>query len=464
MDVQFNLVVIGGGPGGYVAAIRAAQLGKKVALIEKDRLGGICLNWGCIPTKSLLRDSEVLHLVKNAAKYGIKISDYTVDFSVSVKRSRDVSKRLSKGVEYLMKKNKITHLKGNGVIKSKNEVEVTDKTDKKSILKTNNIIIATGARNSEIEGLETDGERVITYKEALVLEQIPNRMIIIGAGAIGVEFASFFHEYGTEVHLVEMLPHILPAEDEEISEILTKLFKKRGIRTYTSTEVEKIDLLKTKIKLHVTSDGKTKIIEGDLALVAIGVQGNVENLGLEKVGVEIENSWIKVNEFYETSVKSIYAIGDVIGPPWLAHVASAEGHVAAVHISGKIPKTVNYSNIPGCTYCRPQVASIGMTEKEALEAGYEIKVGRFPFRASGKALAMGEPEGLVKVIFDAKYGELLGCHIIGIDATELIAEIGAIRTLETTYEEILNTIHAHPTISECFMEAVADAYDRAIHI
>ncbi|MCH7731459.1 MAG: dihydrolipoyl dehydrogenase [Candidatus Marinimicrobia bacterium] len=464
MDVQFNLVVIGGGPGGYVAAIRAAQLGKKVALIEKDRLGGICLNWGCIPTKSLLRDSEVLHLVKNAAKYGIKISDYTVDFSVSVKRSRDVSKRLSKGVEYLMKKNKITHLKGNGVIKSKNEVEVTDKTDKKSILKTNNIIIATGARNSEIEGLETDGERVITYKEALVLEQIPNRMIIIGAGAIGVEFASFFHEYGTEVHLVEMLPHILPAEDEEISEILTKLFKKRGIRTYTSTEVERIDPLKTKIKVHVTSDGKTKILEGDLALVAIGVQGNVENLGLEEVGVEVENSWIKVNEFYETSVKSIYAIGDVVGPPWLAHVASAEGHVAAVHISGKIPKTVNYSNIPGCTYCRPQVASIGMTEKEALEAGYEIKVGRFPFRASGKALAMGEPEGLVKVIFDAKYGELLGCHIIGIDATELIAEIGAIRTLETTYEEILNTIHAHPTISECFMEAVADAYDRAIHI
>lgn len=464
MDVQFNLVVIGGGPGGYVAAIRAAQLGKKVALIEKDRLGGICLNWGCIPTKSLLRDSEVLHLVKNAAKYGIKISDYTVDFSVSVKRSRDVSKRLSKGVEYLMKKNKITHLKGNGVIKSKNEVEVTDKTDKKSILKTNNIIIATGARNSEIEGLETDGERVITYKEALVLEQIPNRMIIIGAGAIGVEFASFFHEYGTEVHLVEMLPHILPAEDEEISEILTKLFKKRGIRTYTSTEVERIDPLKTKIKVHVTSDGKTKILEGDLALVAIGVQGNVENLGLEEVGVEVENSWIKVNEFYETSVKSIYAIGDVVGPPWLAHVASAEGHVAAVHISGKIPKTVNYSNIPGCTYCRPQVASIGMTEKEALEAEYEIKVGRFPFRASGKALAMGEPEGLVKVIFDAKYGELLGCHIIGIDATELIAEIGAIRTLETTYEEILNTIHAHPTISECFMEAVADAYDRAIHI
>lgn len=464
MDVQFNLVVIGGGPGGYVAAIRAAQLGKKVALIEKDRLGGICLNWGCIPTKSLLRDSEVLHLVKNAAKYGIKISDYTVDFSASVKRSRDVSKRLSKGVEYLMKKNKITHLKGNGVIKSKNEVEVTDKTDKKSILKTNNIIIATGARNSEIEGLETDGERVITYKEALVLEQIPNSMIIIGAGAIGVEFASFFHEYGTEVHLVEMLPHILPAEDEEISEILTKLFKKRGIRIYTSTEVEKIDSLKTKIKVHVTSNGKNKILEGDLTLVAIGVQGNVENLGLEEVGVEVENSWIKVNEFYETSVKNIYAIGDVVGPPWLAHVASAEGHVAAVHISGKIPKTVNYSNIPGCTYCRPPVASIGMTEREALEAEYEIKVGRFPFRASGKALAMGEPEGLVKVIFDAKYGELLGCHIIGIDATELIAEIGAIRTLETTYEEILNTIHAHPTISECFMEAVADAYDRAIHI
>ena len=464
MQSAYDVVVIGGGPGGYVAAIRAAQLGKSAIVVESNHLGGVCLNWGCIPTKALLRSAELYEQLQRAGEFGLKTGKIEVDWPAVVRRSRDVASRLNKGIEMLLKKHGVTYLPGRGMLVSAAEVKVTPLKGAPLSLSAGHIIIATGARNSEIEGLETDGERIITYKEALVLEQIPNRMIIIGAGAIGVEFASFFHEYGTEVHLVEMLPHILPAEDEEISEILTKLFKKRGIRIYTSTEVEKIDSLKTKIKVHVTSDGKNKILEGDLTLVAIGVQGNVENLGLEKVGVEIENSWIKVNEFYETSVKSIYAIGDVIGPPWLAHVASAEGHVAAVHISGKIPKTVNYSNIPGCTYCRPQVASIGMTEKEALEAGYEIKVGRFPFRASGKALAMGEPEGLVKVIFDAKYGELLGCHIIGIDATELIAEIGAIRTLETTYEEILNTIHAHPTISECFMEAVADAYDRAIHI
>tara|TARA_B100000315_G_C14594741_1_gene598187 strand:+ start:2690 stop:4087 length:1398 start_codon:yes stop_codon:yes gene_type:complete len=461
---KYDVVVLGGGPGGYVAAIRASQLGNTVAIVEKDAMGGICLNWGCIPTKALLKDSEVLHVVKNAAKYGIKISNYSVDFGVTVKRSRSVAKRLSKGIEYLMKKNEIYHIKGIGKLKSVKEVEVTDTKIKKTILQAEKVIIATGARNRVIPGLETDDKRVISYKEAMILNKIPEKMIIIGAGAIGVEFASIYSEYGTEIHLVEMLPQILPIEDEEISTILTKQFLDRGIKIHPNTKVEKIESLKTKVKVSISTDGKAEILEGDIALVAIGVQGNVENIGLEELGIETEKGWIKVDQFCETNVNGIYAIGDVIGPPWLAHVASAEGRVVAEHLSGRIPHPVDYGNIPGCTYCRPQVASIGLTEKAALDAGYEIKVGKFPFRASGKALAIGEPDGLVKVIFDEKYGELIGCHIIGSEATELIAEVGAVRTLETTYEEILKTVHAHPTLSETIMEAVADAYGEAVHI
>ncbi len=465
MSNKFDIVVVGGGPGGYVAAIRAAQLGKSVAVVEKDALGGICLNWGCIPTKSLLKDSEVLYLIKNADKYGINVDGYSVNFGTSVKRSRRAAKRLSKGVEYLLKKNKVELMIGTASLKSAAEVEVAGaKGKKKTVIRSDNVIIASGARDLELPGLEPDGKRVISSKKAMVLDDIPKSMIIIGGGAIGVEFASFFREYGTEVHLVEMLPDLLPVEDAEVSILLKKSFEERGMYVHTSTKVEKINRLKTKVKVQVTKESGKEGLEAQLALVAIGVQGNVEGLGLEKVGVNVDESYIQVNEVCQTSVPNIYAVGDVIGPPWLAHVASAEGRVAAEHICGKQPKPLDYGNIPGCTYCRPQVASVGMTEKVAMDTGYSLRIGRFPMKASGKALAVGESEGMVKVIFDEQYGELLGCHIIGPEATELIAEAGAVRTLETTYEEILNTVHAHPTISECFMEAVADAYDEAIHI
>ncbi|MFQ6674501.1 MAG: dihydrolipoyl dehydrogenase, partial [Fidelibacterota bacterium] len=455
---------VGGGPGGYVAAIRAAQLGKSVAIVERDALGGVCLNWGCIPTKSLLHDSEVLHTVKNADKHGIKISGFTVDFKATVKRSRQVAQRLSRGVEYLMKKNGVTHVKGSGRLKSREEVEVTGSSGETLVLQAGYIILATGARNLEIPGLQVDGKRTLSSREAMILEKVPGRMIIIGAGAIGVEFASFYHEYGTQVDLVEMLPTVLPQEDDDISMMLARLFDRRGIAVHTSTRVEKIDSLKTKVKVHVSSDGKSEILEGDVALVAVGVQGNVEALGLEEAGVTVEKGWIKVNEVCQTTKEGIYAIGDVIGPPWLAHVASAEGRVAVEHLSGKNPQPIDYHSIPACTYCQPQVASIGLTEKAALQAGHDINVGKFPMRASGRALASGESDGMVKIIFDAKYGELLGCHIIGSGATELIAEMGVAKTLETTHEEILRTIHAHPTLSEALMEAVAAAFGRPIHI
>jgi len=464
MSQRYDILVLGGGPGGYVAAIRSAQLGKSVAVVEKDALGGVCLNWGCIPTKSLLKDSEALHLVKNADKYGIEIDSYSVDFGATVKRSRSAAKRLSKGIEYLLKKNKVDHIAGTASMKSSNEIEVVDSGGKNTIVESDYTIIATGAKNRAIPSLEMDGKRVISSKEAMILKEVPKSLIIIGGGAIGIEFASFYHEYGTEVHVVEMLPDLLPIEDSEVSALLRKSFEDRGIAVHTSAKVEKIDRLKTKVKVHLASENKYEILEAERALVAIGVQGNVEGLNLEHLGIGVQESWIEVNEFSQTAVPNIYAIGDVIGPPWLAHVASAEGRIAAEHIAGETPKPIDYDNIPGCTYCRPQVASIGMTERAVKEKGIEAKIGHFPMKASGKAMAIGESEGFVKVIFDAKYGELLGCHIIGPDATELIAEAGISRTLETTYEEILNTVHAHPTISESFMEAVADAYGEAIHI
>jgi dihydrolipoamide dehydrogenase len=460
---EYDVVVIGGGPGGYVAAIHASQAGKSVAIVERDALGGICLNWGCIPTKSLLHDAEVLHLVKNAGKHGINIKDYSVDFGKVVKRSRSVSKRLSKGIEYLMKKNNITHLKGVAKLRTASDVEVESK-DGKSLLKASNVIIATGGRNREVPGLKTDGKRVITYKEAMTLDKPPKTMIIIGAGAIGVEFATLYHEYGTKVHLVEMLPRVLPLEDYEVSDALVSSLKKRGIHIYVSSKVEKIETLKTKVKVHLSDGKKSEIIDGEIALVAVGIQGNVENLGLESVGVKIENGRIVTDEFQRTVVENIYAIGDVTGPPWLAHVASAEGRIAAAHLCGRNPKPLDYHSIPACTYSRPQIASIGMTEEEAQEAGHELKVGKFPMRASGKALAQDETEGFVKIIFDAKYGELLGCHIIGPEATELIAEVAAAKMLEATYEEIVETVHAHPTIAEAIMEAAADAYGEAVHV
>lgn len=461
---SYDVVIIGGGPGGYVGAIRAAQLGNSVAIVERDALGGICLNWGCIPTKSLLKDSEVLHYVKHADLYGITISDYKVDFKSSVERSRKVVKKFSKGVEYLMKKNNIRHFKGFGSLTSPNEVQVSTQDGDSTLLRARHIIVATGARNREVPGLQVDGKRIISSKEAMVLEKPPKRMVIIGAGAVGVEFASLYHEYGTEVQLVEMLPRILPLEDEEISRMLTNLFERRGIKIYTSARVEKAEALKTKVKVHVTSENETSVIDGEVALVAVGVQGNVEDIGLENAGIQVEDGWIKVDEYCQTTAKGIYAIGDVIGPPWLAHVASAEGRISVEHLNGRNPRPINREEIPSCTYCRPQVASIGMTEKQALEAGYDVRVGKFPMRANGKALASGEPDGMVKVIIDDKYGGIIGCHIIGAEATELIAEVGVALTLEATYEEILQTVHAHPTLSEAIMEAVAQAYDEAIHI
>ncbi len=458
---KFDVIVVGGGPGGYVAAIRSAQLGKKTAIIESNHLGGVCLNWGCIPTKALLKNADVLDIVKNASKYGIEIPEYSVNWSKVIKRSRDVSKRLNKGIEFLMKKNKITYIPARGRLLDKHTVEATDESGETKKINAEYIIIATGARSKWFSGMEPDGDRVITSKEAMVQETQPKSLVIIGAGAIGIEFAHFYATYGTKVTIIEAMPHILPVEDEEVSKELQSIFKKRKINILTNTFVEKIDRLKTKVKVQ-TKDGD--VIEADKALIAVGVQGNIENIGLESVGINLENGWIKSNEYLQTNISNIYAIGDVAGPPWLAHVASEEGIIAAEHLAGESPHPMKYDNIPGCTYCHPEVASVGFTEKAALKAGYEIKVGKFPFRALGKSMAVGDTDGFVKVIYDEKYGELLGCHIIGAEATNLITEAGVARKLETTWHEMLTTIHPHPTLSEAIMEATADAFDEAIHI
>ena len=459
---NFDIVVLGGGPGGYVAAIRAAQLGKNTAIIDKDNLGGICLNWGCIPTKALLKNAEILHYVKNSKQFGINIPDFNVDFGKTIKRSRDVSKRLSKGVEFLMKKNKITHIIGHGVFKSVNQIEVTNGKQKKSVM-ADKIIVATGARPRIFPGIETDGKQVITSKEAMILKEPPKKMVIIGAGAIGAEFAYFYNEFGTEVHLIEMMENILPVEDVDVSKEVEKSFKKFGINIYKKTKVTKIEKLKTKVKIYAENSGKSQIIDADIVLNAMGVTGNIENIGLEEIKMITDQGAITINEFNQTSIQNIYAIGDVSGPPWLAHVASAQGHVAAEHASGYSSHPLDYNNIPSCTYCQPQVASLGMTELAAKEAGHNIKVGRFDFGASGKALASGNPTGFVKIIFDDQYGELLGCHIVGSEATELIAELSVAKTLETTWQEIAMTIHAHPTLSEVVMEATLDAFGQSLH-
>ena len=459
---KYDIVVLGGGPGGYVAAIRAAQLGKKTAIIENDKLGGICLNWGCIPTKALLKNAEVLHYVKNSKQFGINIPTFSVNFNETIKRSRDVSQRLSKGVEFLMKKNNIDHIQGWGSFKSPNELEVL-KGKKKDLIEADKIVIATGARPRILENMKPDGKQIITSKDAMVLKKVPKKIIIIGAGAIGAEFAYFFNEFGTEVHLIEMQDNILPVEDEEISKEVEKSFIKAGIKIYKNAFVTKIEKLKTKLKVHTEISGKSKIMNTDIVLNAVGVIGNIENIGLEKLGIKTSKGSIEINEFNQTSIENIYAIGDVTGPPWLAHVASAQGNIAVEHAFNYSTNPLDYSNIPGCTYCQPQVASIGITEFEAKELGHEIKVGRFDFKASGKALAAGDTTGFVKIIFDAKYGELLGCHIVGNNATELIAELSVAKALETTWEEIAMTVHAHPTLSEAIMEAALDAFGRNVH-
>ena len=459
---KFDLAVLGGGPGGYVAAIRGAQLGLKTCVIDQDKLGGICLNWGCIPTKALLKNAEVYHYIKNAGTYGINVGKVSVDFKKNIKRSRDVSNRLSKGIEFLIKKNKITHIQGTGKLTSKTSLEVKNK-QKTDTIEADKIILATGARPKSFPGMEFDANRVISFKEAMILDSPPKKMVIIGSGAIGGEFAYYYNEFGTEVHLIEMMDRILPVEDSDVSKEVAKSFKKSGITISTETKVSKIESLETKVKVHTEKNGKEEILEGDVALLAVGVKGNIENIGLEELGIITDQCAITINEFNQTNIPTIYAIGDVSGPPWLAHVASAQGHVAADHAAGHETKPVNYSNIPSCTYCQPQVGSLGMTEAQAKEAGHGVKIGKFLFQASGKAMAVGNTTGFVKLVFDSKYGELLGAHIVGAEATELIAELGLAKGLEATWEDIAMTVHAHPTLSEAIMEAALDAFGSAIH-
>lgn len=459
---KYDIAVLGGGPGGYVAAIRAAQLGQKVAIIDKDRLGGICLNWGCIPTKALLKNAEIFHYIKNADKYGVKIPKYSVDFKSTIGRSRAVADQLSKGIAFLMKKNKIDHIEGSGKLISSTSIEVT-KGKKKQTIEADKIIIATGGRPHSFPGMELDGKRIISSKEAMTLGSIPKKMVIIGSGAIGVEFAYFYNEYGTEVHVVEMMDRIVPVEDADVSKELDRNFKKAGIKIYTNAKVSKITALKSKVKVQLERKGKEETLEGDIALVAVGVTGNIENIGLEELGVKTDKGAISINEYNQTTIPNIYAIGDVTGPPWLAHVASAQGHVAAEHSVGHETTPVDYTNIPGCTYCQPQVASIGLTEAAAKEKGHDVKIGRFDFKASGKAMATGDTAGFVKLVFDSQYGELLGAHIIGSKATEMIAELGMAKALESTWHELATTVHAHPTLSEAVMEAALDAMGHGVH-
>ena len=455
--MDYDVTVLGGGPGGYVAAIRAAQLGHKVAVVEENHLGGVCLNWGCIPTKSLLYNAHVLDLVKNAKKYGIDIPSYSVDWTKVVKRSRDVSGRLSKGIEFLMKKNKITYIPVRGTLADKNSILLSTK----KTITSKYIILATGGRPKEIPGMECDGKIIVSSKEAMVLDEIPKSLVIIGAGAIGVEFAHLYSTFGSKVTLVEGLDNIVPNEDKDISTELEKIFKRKNITMHTKSSVEKISKTKTGATVFVKGQ---KEIKADVVLMAIGVAGNVENIGFENLNIAHDRGFIKVNEFLQTNVGNIYAIGDVCGPPLLAHVASFEGTLAAEHLSGEKVEPMSYDNVPGCTYCEPEIASVGLTEKAALDQGYEIKVGKFPFSALGKTLAEGSRDGFIKIIYDKKYGELLGCHMIGKNATNLISEISIARKLETTYHEILKTIHPHPTLSEGVHEATAAALNEAIHI
>jgi dihydrolipoamide dehydrogenase len=464
---QYDIAILGGGPGGYVAAIRASQLGFKTVVIDKDNLGGVCLNWGCIPTKSLLKNAEILDLMKNhSSDFGINIQELSFDFTKVIKRSRGISDRITKNVELLVKKNKVEHIRGFGKLVSKNQIDIFDKENKKiDSISSEKIIIATGARPKVLPNIPIDHENIITSTETMSLSSQPKELIVIGAGAIGVEFAYFYSVLGTKVTLIEMMENILPVEDKEISETLEKSLKKRGVEIYTSAKVEKAEVKGNQVVVSIEKDGKKKELVAEKVLCAVGVTENIEGFGLEELGVEIERGHIKVDKkSYQTNIEGIYAIGDVIGVPWLAHVASAEGVNCVESIKGLQPNPIDYNSIPGCTYCQPQVASIGLTEKKAREAGYELRIGKFPFMASGKASAIGEREGFVKIIFDAKYGELLGAHIIGSEATELIAEIGIAKSLEATYESIVKTIHAHPTLSESIMEAAANAYGESIHI
>lgn len=463
--MKYDLLVLGSGPGGYVTAIRAAQLGFKTAVIEKESLGGVCLNWGCIPTKALIKSANVFEYLSHASDYGIQI-DGTVkpNFPAVVKRSRDIANGMSKGIEYLMKKNKIDVILGYGRLKPGKEVEVTDDQGNSTTYAADHIVIATGARARELPGLPIDGKTIIEYRKAMTLEEIPKRMVVVGSGAIGIEFAYVYNAMGTEVTVVEYLPQIVPLEDEEVSKQLARSLKKQGIKIMTDATVESVESTEDGVKAMVKGKKGDLVIDTDVVLSAVGITSNIENIGLEDVGIETENGKVKVDKFYRTNVDGYYAIGDLIPGPALAHVASAEGITCVEKIKGMAPMPLDYGNIPGCTYCSPEVASVGMTEKQAVEAGYEIKVGKFPFSASGKASAAGAKDGFVKLIFDAKYGELLGGHMVGLNVTEMVAELVAIRKLETTGHDLIKTVHPHPTMSEAIMEAAAAAYDEVIHI
>ncbi len=462
--MKFDIAIIGSGPGGYVAAIRASQLGKKVAVIEKSDLGGVCLNWGCIPTKALLKSAQVFDYVNHAADYGINIKGYEADFDGMIKRSRGVASNMSKGVEFLMKKNKITIIKGAGKLAGKGSIEVTAADGKKEKVEADHIILATGARSRELPNVKIDGKKIVGYHDAMVLPKQPESMVIIGSGAIGVEFAYFYSTIGTKVTIVEYMPRILPIEDEEVSAELEKIYKKRGVNILTNASVEAVDTAGKSCKVQVKTAKGNEVIECDIVLSAAGIQTNLENLGLEEHGVNTDKGKVVVDDFYRTSMPGVYAIGDIVPGPALAHVASAEGIICVEAICGHHPEPLNYNNIPGCTYCIPEVASVGLTEAKARELGYEIRVGKFPFSASGKASASGAKEGFVKVIFDKKYGEWLGAHFIGTGVTDMIAEAVVARKLETTGHEIIKAVHPHPTMSEAVMEAVAKAYDECIHL
>jgi len=463
--MNFDLIVIGSGPGGYVAAIRASQLGLKTAIVEKSELGGVCLNWGCIHTKALLKSASVFEYLNHASEYGIKINGGAdVDFSAVVKRSRDVADGMSKGVQFLMKKNKIEIIKGHGKIKTGKKVEVKGDDGKTTEYTAANIILAVGARSRELPNLKQDGKKVIGYREAMTLPSQPKSMVIVGSGAIGSEFAYFYQTMGTKVSLVEFMPTIVPLEDEEVSKQLVRSFKKIGMEVMTESSVESVDTSGIGCKVKIKTKTGEQTIECDIVLSAVGIAANLEGIGLEEVGIATDKGKILTNEYYQTNIPGYYAIGDCVGGQALAHVSSAEGIICVEKIAGHHPEPLDYGNIPGCTYCQPEVASVGMTEKAAKEAGYELKIGKFPYSASGKASAAGNKDGFIKLIFDAKYGELLGAHMIGLNVTEMIAEIVLARKLETTGHELIKAVHPHPTMSEAIMEAAAAAYGEVIHL
>ena len=465
MSQATDLIIIGGGPGGYVAAIRAAQLGLKVTLVEREHMGGICLNWGCIPTKALLRSSEIMNLIKHAGDFGITVKDVTFDVGKIVERSRKVANQLSTGVKFLMKKNKVDVIEGQARLTGQGRVEVTKDGSKIAELAAKNIIIATGARARSLPGLEPDGKLIWTYKEAMVPPAMPKTLLVVGSGAIGIEFASFYRALGVDVTVVEVMDRVLPVEDEEISAFARKAFEKQGMKIITGGTVKKLDKGKDSVTATIEHAGKSITLTVDRVIMAVGITGNTENLGLETTKVKVEKGHIVINEWCMTGEPGVYAIGDVAGPPWLAHKASHEGVICVEKIVGvKDVHPMKTSNIPGCTYCTPQVASVGMTEAKAKAAGHQVKVGRFPFIGNGKAIALGEPEGMIKTVFDARTGELLGAHMIGAEVTEMIQGYVVGKTLETTELDLMHTIFPHPTISEAMHEAVLDAYGRAIHI